>query len=84
MQNLIQWINNVQTLLKQLGVPLGIVFMIVAGILLMTGQEGAAKGKKWLAYILMGLGVIMFATQIVSSFSTSAFIAPVGLRLFFR
>jgi cytochrome bd-type quinol oxidase subunit 2 len=60
-------LNTIPGMLKQIGTPLAVIFLIAAFILMMTGTEGSQKSKKWIAYICVAIAGITLAAQVVSA-----------------
>lgn len=72
MTNVIAFLQNVPTWEKAVADVLGIIFLVAAALLMMSGEKGAAKSKPWFGYIFVGLGVVFLAPQIVSTIKGAA------------
>lgn len=67
MDSIVNFLNQLPGWMQKIGFALSIVLIGAAAILMMTGQEGSAKSKKWLLYIVMGIGILFMAASIVST-----------------
>lgn len=67
MDNVVNFLGQMPGWLQKIGYALSIVMISCAAVLMMTGQEGSAKSKKWLMYIVMGVGILFLAASIVST-----------------
>ena len=68
MEQITSWIEGFVAPLQTLGLAIGVLAVIVLGIILITsGQEGIAKGKRMAVGIISGIAVISFGTSIIAS-----------------
>lgn len=67
MDNIVNFLNQMPGWLKSIGFALSIVLIGASAIMMMTGNEGAAKSKRWLTYIILGIGILFMAANIATS-----------------
>ena len=61
------FLSKIPDNLKTIGFWVAVIMLGGAAIYMMTGQEGSAKSKKWIAYICIGLAVLFFGVEIATS-----------------
>jgi type IV secretory pathway VirB2 component (pilin) len=72
MTKITTFLNQIPGWMQPIGYALAIAMFCFSGLLMMTGQEGSAKAKKWVAYICMGIGILFLAADIATSLRSAA------------
>ena len=67
MDKTVNFLNQIPGWLQKVGIPIAVIMIAAAAILMMTGQQGGARAKQMLGYVLIGLAVLFLAASIVST-----------------
>lgn len=57
--------------IKFFAAPIAFVVLVIAGIAVMTGQQGRQWAKPTMLFVVIGMAVVIFASEIVNMIQSS-------------
>ena len=63
--------ESMQTLIKNVALPIATLCIVAAGLLFMFGGETAKGAKKWIMYIVGGIGIVLLGVSVITGLWTS-------------
>ncbi len=72
MEELTTFLKELPAQLTPIATAVGVICLIVAAIMMMTGTDNAGKAKKWIMYICAAVALVFFAVAIVASIQSMA------------